>query len=68
MPLDLCFWMVADEHSSFRHWLGAFFAFSQSAPSEQEVVDHRNVVLFHVLEGLWREPEAARLKANTLRS
>ena len=35
--------------SSFRHRRGAFFAFSQSAPSESGVVDHRNVVLLHFL-------------------
>src|SRR5262245_19088856 len=45
-----CFWMVTDEQlSSFRHRHGAFFAFSQSAPSVSGVVDHRNVVLFHFL-------------------
>ena len=50
MSLEMCFWMVTDEQlSSFRHRRGAFFAFSQSAPSEAGVVDHRNVVLFHFL-------------------
>jgi len=50
MSLEMCFWMVTDEQlSSFRHRHGAFFAFSQSAPSESGVVDHRNVVLFHFL-------------------
>jgi len=39
--------MVTDEQlSSFRQRHGAFFTFSQSAPSEAGVVDHRNVVLF----------------------
>ena len=50
MSLEMCFWMVTDEQlSSFRHRHGAFFTFSQSAPSESGVVDHRNVVLFHFL-------------------
>lgn len=50
MSLEMCFWMVTDEQLlSFRHRHGAFFAFSQSAPSEAGVVDHRNVVLFHFL-------------------
>ena len=50
MSLEMCFWMVTDEQlSRFRHRHGAFFAFSQSAPSESGVVDHRNVVLFHFL-------------------
>jgi hypothetical protein len=50
MSLEMCFWMVTDEQlSSFRHRRGAFFAFSQSAPSESGVVDHRNVVLLHFL-------------------
>src|SRR5262249_16141959 len=50
MSLEMCFWMVTDEQlSSFRHRHGAFFAFSQSAPCESGVVDHRSVVLFHFL-------------------
>jgi hypothetical protein len=50
MSLEMCFWMVTDEQlSSFRQRRGAFFTFSQSAPSESGVVDHRNVVLFHFL-------------------
>jgi hypothetical protein len=50
MSLEMCFWMVTDEQLlSFRHRHGAFFAFSQSAPSKAGVVDHRNVALFHFL-------------------
>src|SRR5215471_3360394 len=50
MSLEMCFWMVTDEQlSSFRERPGAFFAFSQSAPSEAGVVDHRNVKAFHYL-------------------
>ena len=51
MSLEMCFWMVTDEQlSSFRERPGAFFAFSQSAPSEAGVVDnHRNVRDFHYL-------------------
>src|SRR4029453_15361868 len=50
MSLEMCFWMVTDEQlSSFRYRPGAFFAFSQTTPSESGVVDHRNVVLFHFL-------------------
>ena len=50
MSLEMCFWIVTDEQlSSFRHRHGAFFTFSQSAPSESGVVDRRNVVLFHFL-------------------
>jgi hypothetical protein len=50
MSLKMCFWMVTDEQlSRFRHRHGAFFAFSQSAPFDVGVADHRNVILFHFL-------------------
>src|SRR5689334_20176435 len=48
--MSMCSWMVTDEQlSRFRHRHGAFFAFSQSAPFEVGVADHRNVILFHFL-------------------